>query len=1225
MKRRICRIALEIAALVVLFLGLVDLYLETRGLPRAFLEIARAEIGRRGVWLDCDRLQIGLVNGVRFRNVTVWDGQLPGTALLRVGDLRIRPELAPLLSGRFVISNFTLDDGRLRLPDPEQRPSRHPLLLLSDFRVRGGLRDGLLHVRSIAGMWNGVRINGAGTVQFPRARKQLHGPRTGGARQEQTTQTRTLSCLPLLEALRPEWKAVWRRACAGMRGYDFGGKARLEMRFGVPSTGIRAAKVRARLTLPPFPLGDARVRSLTVDCTWEDGELRVPSGRIEFENGMDASVEAGVFDPVRRTVAGRARARIRPELILQLLSRPAPPVLQALAMPSPAQLAVDLNPSPLDYRKLHGTFSLMADNARYQDLTFGGFRARGSCDDGRLRITEAVVDFGVGQDTENVRAVLSVELTDGTVHGQLSATFRPLRRLIEAGVGIGPVSTWIAPPGPLIEGTVQFDGRAWGPPRVGKGTGSFRIGPFTLGRRALESVSADVQFTPERIEISHFAAVIDRDTQQKITGGFVLLPQEKTMEAELSGKLDPRSVSAVLPKPPPAQLSALIDDLRFPRGVPGFTWRLAKTRWDRPPREWPQELNVTAAGFGFRDLTVDRLTLDIRGENGHFKVRPALTLAPAVSGGPVQQVDGELNLDLAAEQVSVAMRGRFDPGRIWKALRLKRNPIIERIELGADLPEMELTIRQAPLSPTQWRGSVDIRGGPGRFNGLDVLKLDGVLEFEPGKLRFRVRRAAARDAPDVAVVLSVDLARKQYGLTGRLVADPRIGAVFVGPKARDLYLRIWHDFTWTPGKWPEIQIDGLRWGRDPKTGRKRVRLDAALDMTSFRWRKLAIDSGSADITLDLPDAVTIRNIALRRGGDHAAGEIRFDFVDRKTCRISANATFNPNTDVPAVFPAADTLFRSVKFGPGSTMRVSGELPLARSGRGPDLAGVFTTPRLELGSKWPIADVRATWGLTKERLAISSFSGTTWGGTVTAAGQIRRQSRQASGSVTLSDLDAGTVFGDLGSRSDSKAHGKISGRVDFSRIEPAGKGKGLLFTGRGSARMTGADLWDVPLLKEIREFLHWTVPTWVTRLNPLNLVPGYSDLDPIERLWTLGRISKLETTLAFAGDHVQFEKITTDGDLLALTGRGRYFWKNGRIDLTVKAVPLEKTWLVPTVWKYVSWFFVDGARCTGTLKDHKWRPVGQIERVFPGETGGAGPPHGQGAETHGNRTAPEQQE
>ncbi|NOY79770.1 MAG: hypothetical protein GXP31_02070 [Kiritimatiellaeota bacterium] len=1216
MKRRTYRLALEIAGLIALFLGLVDFYCETRGLPSSFLEIARAEIARRGVWLDCGRLQVGLVNGIRFRDVTVWDGQLPGTALLRIGDLRVRPELVPLLSGRFVLSNLVLQEGQIYLPDPDRRRSRRPFFLLSDVRAQAGLRDGLLHVRSFGGMWNGVRIKGGGTIRFgssmgkaSAARPRPATPRPGsGRRRRQPPEKPALSCVPLLKALRPEWRDMWRRVSDRARAADFAGKATLDLRFGVPSAEPQAAKVRARLALPRFRLGDAWVRSLALDCTWTDGQLRVPIGRAELGAGMAVTLEGGVFDTAHRTVAGRIRARIRPESILQLLSRPVPPGLEELVLSSPAELEADLTPSPLDYRKLRGTFSLTADKTRFRDLTLSELRVRGACGDGRLRVTEAIAGFGGGQDAETVRAALSLELADGAMHAQISASIRPLRRLLEAGVRFDPGPVGTLAPGPLVESTVQIEGYAWGPARIRNGTGSFRAGSFTLGRRAVEGVNGDIRLTPKRIEVSRLAVVIDRDTQQQINGGLVLFPQERAIQIELSGNLAPGSVAAAL-REPPKQLIDLVDDLRFPQDVPEFTWRLDKTRWDRPPREWTQTLKVTARGFRFRDLSVDRLTLDIRGANSRFEVSPVLILGPTAPGGSVQQLEGSLNVDLGAGRLSAAVRGRVDPGRTWKALRLKRNPIVERIEvMSGKLPEAVLTVRDAPLSPAQWRGTVEIHGGPGRFNGLEVLTLDSVLEFEPGKLRFRVRHAAARNAPDIAVVIGVDLARKQYSLTGRLVGDPRIGAAFIGRKSRDLYLRIWRDFTWKEGEWPDITIRDLRWGRDPETGKKRAGLDASLRTGSFRWRKLLLDSGSADIELDLPNAAVLRNITFRRGKSHAEGECRFDFAGQKTCRIAASATFDPNTDIPAVVPAADGLFRSVKFAPGTTVRVSGELPLGRTGKDPDLAGELTTPRLTLG-KWPITDVRAAWGFTNAQITVGSFSGTSWGGTISAAGQYRLRLRQATGAVTVKDLEAGAAFGDRGNSNGPKSYGKISGKVDFTRIEPAPQGGGLLFVGRGNARMTGADLWDVPLLNDIREFLRWTVPEWFTKLNPLQLVPGYSSLAPIEHLWTLGRISKVETSLTFAGDHVQFEKIATDGDLLALTGQGRYYWRDGRIDLTVKAVPLEKTWLVPTVWKYVSWFFVEGARCTGTLKDHKWRPVSRIDGVFPGNARGAGPRRG----------------
>jgi hypothetical protein len=90
------------------------------------------------------------------------------------------------------------------------------------------------------------------------------------------------------------------------------------------------------------------------------------------------------------------------------------------------------------------------------------------------------------------------------------------------------------------------------------------------------------------------------------------------------------------------------------------------------------------------------------------------------------------------------------------------------------------------------------------------------------------------------------------------------------------------------------------------------------------------------------------------------------------------------------------------------------------------------------------------------------------------------------------------------------------------------GDALLMFGKGHADVKNANLWEVPVIRYFgRAASKWTGGDW-------------------------GVISELSADFAFEGDHLTTENIQTNGNVIALRGRGKYYWRSGDYDFLIHA-------------------------------------------------------------------------
>jgi len=162
-------------------------------------------------------------------------------------------------------------------------------------------------------------------------------------------------------------------------------------------------------------------------------------------------------------------------------------------------------------------------------------------------------------------------------------------------------------------------------------------------------------------------------------------------------------------------------------------------------------------------------------------------------------------------------------------------------------------------------------------------------------------------------------------------------------------------------------------------------------------------------------------------------------------------------------------------------------------------------RLLLGET--IALVGEQTSLTQPNKTISPIEGRLFGGVASLSGDVLLSNGNFDVTMAIRDGDVATLLADLG-ETHSTVVGNIDGRV---RLEGT-VGASHLLKGSGSGKLSGANLYQVPILVQVFNML---------RVKPSEAVA-----------FTDG-----EVRYAIYGDHVTFNQIQLWGDLIALHGSG----------------------------------------------------------------------------------------
>jgi hypothetical protein len=177
-------------------------------------------------------------------------------------------------------------------------------------------------------------------------------------------------------------------------------------------------------------------------------------------------------------------------------------------------------------------------------------------------------------------------------------------------------------------------------------------------------------------------------------------------------------------------------------------------------------------------------------------------------------------------------------------------------------------------------------------------------------------------------------------------------------------------------------------------------------------------------------------------------------------------------------------------------------------------------------KWndvPITDLSYNLRVKNMDMKITNVKGKVYDGDLTL--DYATNFKTSKGNVNLNLVDA--VFPPLAKKigwnlSKGKGIVTLSTKARISK----GNNKKLLLYGKGTADVRDANLWEVPILRYFGKTASgWTGENW-------------------------GIISDMKADFVFNGNHLATENIRTNGNVIALSGKGKYYWETGNYDFII---------------------------------------------------------------------------
>lgn len=655
----------------------------------------------------------------------------------------------------------------------------------------------------------------------------------------------------------------------------------------------------------------------------------------------------------------------------------------------------------------------------------------------------------------------------------------------------------------------------------------------------------------ERIDVRDLKIVVDPAGKEKLSGTLTLFPAAGEGAADIAGNIYPVTLTKLAPGLS-AAVASVTEEFEFNGPPPEFTCRL-----ERSPLKWDVcagVLTVTMRDARFRDLGLQQVTAKAVLKDAAFDVAIKVVCKDPNPGS----FEADLKLLPATGTLHGRLAAEVHPDRIYKALRLPDNYIVSRLAFSGAPVKAAVVLAESSFDPALWRATGTIALEHGHYETLELKTGTCNLEITPGALAFKsIHAMTSKDEALDCDLLSVTIPDGNLLIQGTVRADPLFAEVFVPPgSARDFYRCIWDNLKWSPTAPPFITVKRLECMNTTGSQRSSFTIDGALEAKDFTYKGYKIDALGVKVNLELPRRLDLANIQVSMGKASAAGDMHMEFEDVASCKFSFTAASDPRLILKIINPEWDGFFCDVRFAEDSAVTCDGSFFFGQEARTRLRGTLKSGPGAY--RKIQFSDLDVKWLLDGTRMAWPQATAKVYGGLVSSSGMFDFDAEAGQTTLALTRIGLEHLAGALGMPKGKQLEGRLSGncRLELIRAKPDAP---MQLTGGGRTWLSEGDLWNLPFFNSLGELVGMT---------------------------SLGKISRLDATLDFAGDHVQFTEFHTDGTLLALHGQGDYFWGNNQADLAVRGEALKNTQIVPMLLKPLFWFFE--AELKGDLKDARWR-------------------------------------
>ena len=674
-------------------------------------------------------------------------------------------------------------------------------------------------------------------------------------------------------------------------------------------------------------------------------------------------------------------------------------------------------------------------------------------------------------------------------------------------------------------------------------------------------LTASGTFELTNVQISHLDVSVDDAHREEVTGSATIYPGDGAFSAELQGRLRPAGLLALWPEAP-AGLRQVAAEPQFDQGLPSLTCRIERSPF--APAAWNGTLSVTAQDWRFRKLLVGKSETEARFVPGRVDLTQRATFGPEGK----QSFDGSMVLypERRTWQGSGKMNIWLD--RLLQDL-LPGSPgyIFSRITQQGEPAAVDVRVDESPLAPENWTGHGHAIVRDASYENLRFTSAEGDIEFAPGLLAFRGINAQTVANELLQGEIAIGLTAGTVQLAGTVVGDPRLAQVFVAAgTCRDNFLRVWQDLTWDAASPPTTTIESFKFFSAANDPYWSLQMKAHLTGRNGAWKGTPAALLEVDGELDLPRRASFRNARVCVGDGEASGGVELSFDGIPACHFHLHNSGDPRQLVRVLNPAWESYFQNLQFSDKSQVECEGSFFFAADAR-TRLWGTLDTPMFQR-RRLRVEDLSAKWRWDGTVLGWSPAAARVYGGKLLTTGTYDFATDSGQILVSGEEADLAQLLEALGAGGKgTRADGKLSAtcRLELLRFTPTAP---LQINGTGRIWLTHGDLWGLPVLGKLSDLIG---------------------------LGGIGKISRLDAELTFAGDHVVVPDFHTDGTLLALKGAGDYRWDTQKLEFKVRGEALKTTRVLPMLLKPLFWFFE--ADLTGTVSEPRWSLARGLKDVF----------------------------
>ncbi len=517
------------------------------------------------------------------------------------------------------------------------------------------------------------------------------------------------------------------------------------------------------------------------------------------------------------------------------------------------------------------------------------------------------------------------------------------------------------------------------------------------------------------------------------------------------------------------------------------------------------------------------------------------------------------------------------------------------VEFTLDVPEWPLD------NFDEWKLTASVSGENCHFGTFRAKTTECDVMVTSQAVEITDIRALTVDDENLLLDIRVQYSPLEFSIKDlELKGNPVLASAFIlNSNAQTIYRNIWKDITWDETNKPLLRMPTLIYkDASPWTLTMTGHINAENVLYhDYRGKKLDLV-----ITLDLPSALSVKPITLETENGDVYGEVSVTYggVPQLTFLIDGEeGHLNPKTLLTTINKDFVNYLQDINFSDDSRLSCTGEMFLNGDPR-ISVHGSLASPEVRwrlpqqkdanasgkkktVISELKLSDMEATWSYSSNGLMWNVTKASFMDGAVRSSGVFEPDHGRGEFLVFVDDLPYDNINKLMEKKDDKKdekiperkAPGVVKGEL-HGRLLAGWAGRPLHMEGGGHVAIRQADLWNVPLLKQLSEVL-----------------PGGNGSGS-----TLGRISQLDANVEFLGNRLAVTDVYTDGTIMSLRAKADYSFEDQRVKLQVNGVPLQEVGILSLALRPLTWAFQ--AERDGTLDawdESRWKMKSGLSQLL----------------------------